>query len=115
MARFYYKNIYVQKVVALDTNYIEELLRTLKNQFWKDVLTSLIKISQKLEMTEENILKIPTFYNSNICIDKKYIFWTDWYNKGIRFLNDLVKENGDFYSQQELIEKYNINTIFFIT
>ena len=30
--------------------------------------------------------------------------------KGIRFINDLVKENGEFYSQEELTERYNITT-----
>ena len=32
--------------------------------------------------------------------------------KGIRFINDIVKENGEFYNQDELVAKYNIATNF---
>ena len=30
--------------------------------------------------------------------------------KGIRFINDIVNENGEFYNQDELVAKYNITT-----
>ena len=45
-----------------------------------------------------------------MCIDKKYICWKDWYKKGIRFIIERVKENGELYDQDELIAKYNITT-----
>ena len=71
-----------------------------------------MKTNKNTELEEgiSRILKIPIFYNSNICIDKKYVFWKDWYMKGIRFINDIVKENGEFYNQDELVAKYNITT-----
>ena len=48
------------------------------------------------------ILKSPLFYNRNIKIDRKYVFYKTWYEKGIRFVNDLVNQNGSFYSFQEV-------------
>ena len=87
-------------------------MKKIDNPFWKDVLTGLIKINKNTELEEgiSHILKTPIFYNSDICIDKKYVFWKDWYMKGIRFINDIVKENGEFYNQDELVAKYNIRT-----
>ena len=97
-------------MTALDTKYAEEMLKNIENPFWKDILTAYIKTKEKIELREDNILKIPVFYNNNICIDKRYVFWKDWYKKDIRFINDLVKENRELYSQEELIERYNITT-----
>ena len=42
------------------------------------------------------------FYNRNIKIDRKYVFYKTWYDKSIRFVNDLVNQNGSFYSYQEV-------------
>ena len=88
--------------------------KKIDNPFWKDVLTGFIKTNKNTELEEgiSHILKTPIFYNSNICIDKKYVFWKDWYKKGIRFINDIVKENGEFYNQDELVAKYKITTYY---
>ena len=106
------KYVNIEKLTAVDTKYAEEIMKKIDNPFWKDVLTGFIKTNKNTELEEgiSHILKIPIFYNSNICIDKKYVFWKDWYMKGIRFINDIVKENGEFYNQDELEAKYNITT-----
>lgn len=109
---FISSSINLEKMYSLDAHYIEEQMKKIKNNFWKDVLYSFIKINEKIEVTQENICEIPIFCNNDICIDKKCIFFKDWYNKGIRFINDFVNENGEFYSQQELTEKYNISINF---
>ena len=68
-------------MTALDTKYAEKMLKNIENPFWKDVLTAYIKTKEKIEFREDNVLKIPVFYNNNICIDKIYVFWKDWYKK----------------------------------
>ena len=47
-------------------------MKKIDNLFWKDVLTGFIKINKNTELEEgsSHILKIPIFYNSNICVDK---------------------------------------------
>ena len=35
-----------------------------------------------------------------------------WYQKGLRYVNDLLAENGNFYSQTDIEAKYNIKTNF---
>ena len=42
----------------------------------------------------------------------KTIFYQQWYNKGICYINDMFKENGEFYTELEFVHKYNIKTNF---
>ena len=56
------------------------------------------------------ILQTPIFYNENIKIGGSYIFYKAWYKKGIRYLNDLINENGKFYSHVEFQEITGINS-----
>ena len=89
-------------LTSCNVEYIQDILSTLNNQFRKDVLKSFLNINYKTEIGEEQILKSPLFYNRNIKIDRKYVFYKPWYDKGIRFVNDLVNQNGSFYSYQEV-------------
>ena len=95
-------HINLEMLTSCNVEYIQDILSTLNNQFWKDVLKSFLDINYKTEIGEEQILKSPLFYNRNIKIDRKYVFYKTWYDKGIRFVNDLVNQNGSFYSYQEV-------------
>ena len=75
-----------------------ENIKKMKNSFWIDVLKSFIKFNRKNTLDEEIILKTPIFHNQcRIKIGGKVIFNNIWFKKGIRFINDLVKENGEFF------------------
>ena len=103
MARTKKIHINLQILTSSNVEYIQDILNTLNKQFWKDVLTSFLDINYKTEIGEEQILKSPLFYNRNIKIDRKYVFfYKTWYDKGIRFVNDLVNQNVSFYSYQEV-------------
>ena len=54
----------------------------------------------------------PIWYNNKLKFNHTCFFYKDWYRKGVRIVNDLVKENGEFYSFEEFERKYNINTNF---
>ena len=95
-------HINLEMLTSCNVEYIQDILSTLNNQFWKDVLKSFLDINYETEIGEEQILKSPLFYNRNIKIDRKYVFYKTWYDKGIRFVNDLVNQNGSFYSYQEV-------------
>ena len=87
----------VEQLTGCNTKYLEKVILQLPNQFWKDVLQSLININKKVTFTEEDILKSPIYYNNNIKIGGLDIYYRSWFNKGIKYVNDLVNENGDFY------------------
>ena len=95
-------HINLEMLTSCNVEYIQDILSTLNNQFCKDVLKSFLDINYETEIGEEQILKSPLFYNRNIKIDRKYVFYKTWYDKGIRFVNDLVNQNGSFYSYQEV-------------
>ena len=61
-------NIYInlEMLTSCNVEYIQDILSTLNNQFWKDVLKSFLDINYKAEICEEQILKSPLFYNRNI-------------------------------------------------
>ena len=62
--------------------------------------------------TQESILSTPIFYNPEITVGRKPLYNRIWYSKGIFCINDLLTENGSFYSQNEFENIYNIKTNF---
>ena len=62
-------------LTSCNVEYIQDILSTLNNRFWKDVLKSFLDINYKTEKGEEQILKSPLFYNRNIKIDRKYVIF----------------------------------------
>ena len=89
----------IEQLIGCNTKYLEKVILQLPNHFWKDVLPSMISINTKLEFTEDSILKSPIHYNGNMKIGDSHVYFKAWFNKGIRFINDLVNENGNFYQQ----------------
>ena len=67
-------HINLEMLTSCNVEYIQDVLSTLNNQFWKDVLKSFLDINYKTDICEEQILKSPLFYNRNIKIDSKYVF-----------------------------------------
>lgn len=100
----------LNKLTGCHIKYIEEKMKDMKNQFWKDVFQTLISLNEKTDITEESLLKCPIFYNNNIQVGGKAIYYNTWYNKGVRYLTDLVNDNGELYSQEEFSNITGIQT-----
>ena len=83
-----------------------------KKSFWIDVFQSWIKYNEKLVVDDEFILKSPIFFNKNILIGGQTIYYDKWFKNGVRFINDLVKDNGKFFSYQEFLERARVQTNF---
>ena len=47
--------------------------------------------------------------NCDIKIDNKPVFYRDWFEKRILYVNDIVSENGDFYTLEQLHNIFNIS------
>ena len=68
-----------------------------KNNFWYDVFQywcwlnykSIDHLNRKGDIMNSNI-----WLNSNIRINKKVIFWTNWFNNGITKLSDIISADG---------------------
>ena len=97
-------------------NFIQQCIKNCSNKFWSDVLKSLQKFAKSSDHTsnEKISVKLPLWYNQNIRINKKDIFYKEWYKKGVVIVNDLLHDsrNGAFYTFQEFTNLYGIKTDF---
>ena len=102
----------------LGLRYSESLVKDIKNQFWKDVLKSYINVLKNTVVDEGgdyssiHILKTPIYFNPNIIIGGKDIFFKKYHDNGLSLINDFIKENGIFYTCEELNTIYNIKMNF---
>lgn len=55
-----------------------------------------------------SFLSSPLFYNDSIKIANTSFFYQSFFNKGIRFVNDIVGNDGKLYSYQEAIEQLDL-------
>ena len=90
--------------------YVEDRIKGTTNQFWKDVLQSLININKKTLVTEEYVLTNPIYYITNIQIGGTHVSYKSWFDNGVRYVNDLINEHGEFY---KLMQKQAFKRIFF--
>ena len=81
-------------------------------KFYQDMISSLVALETPEAASTHDIQNQLIWFNRYITIDKKPFFWKDWYQKGIIFIRDLLDENGNFLTQDQLKVKYNLNCNF---
>ena len=54
------------------------------------------------------------FNNKEILIENQTIFYEDWFQKGIFLIQDLLKDNGKFFTYPEFVQKYEVKCNFLI-
>ncbi len=57
-----------------------------------------------------DILNESLWLNDNIMVNKNYLYLKNWENNGISQVRDILNENGEFLTHEELKQKYNITT-----
>ena len=63
------------------------------NQFWKDMLLSWVKYSNKVKIeNNSDILASPIWYNPDI--SQTSLFFPQWFKHGITYIGDLIKTTG---------------------
>ena len=104
--------IKIDELTGNNMKYVDDRIKRITNQFWKDVLQSIISINKKTLVTEEYVLTSPIYYNKNIQIGRTHIYYKSWFDNGIKYVNDLINEHGEFYEQTEFMQKTRIQTNF---
>ena len=106
-------NLNIIDFVNLGSNFIKNENEKINNKFWKDVIKSMYDF-QKINKPKkiDHFLTLPIFQNEDILIGNKPFFLKTWYNKGVRYINDFINENGKFYSEHEFTTLYSINSNF---
>lgn len=105
--------INIEKLCNFGNEYTEKIVCQLRNCFWKDVLHSYACFISCFKISSMNIfLDMPLFYNHYFLIDKKPIYCKKLYDKGIRFVKDIMNGNGTFLSIIDLEVKTDVKINF---
>jgi hypothetical protein len=112
----FYHYVNEKHIWLMDSEYIRnKITKNFTNVFWKDVLQSWTYYIDQCKQTEQNYQSTLTqtvWFNNNIKIDNQPLFISNWFNKGVIFINDLLNNNGDVYSFDEFNAIYDIKTNF---
>ena len=60
-------------------------------------------------MQEKSYIHHEIWYNKEIKIDKKCIFYRQWYERGVRYIHDLTDEYGKILTYENFCQKFNFN------
>ena len=95
----------------LNCNYSVEKLDRKIPLFYRELLDYFQQLRRNYEdpLKREFIL----WNNRDINIENKSVYWKAWRDKNIIFIQDLLNDQGNYLSPQELNDKYNIKTNFF--
>ena len=102
-----------EMLVNCGTEYTFKIANSLSNDFWKEVLIIWGEFCEIIEKDIQEVAQIPIFFNKNIKINNKCIFYKSWASKHVYLLNDLIDSNGNFLTYDEFRALYDIGTIFF--
>ena len=106
----------ISRVLDFGVLYSKHLKNTIKNQFWKDVLTHYVNLANRfITETVIDFMYDHIFYNPQIQRDNRYIFVKEWADNNIIYIHQLCKDNQTFYSYAEFRNKYIWSTIDFLT
>ena len=78
------------------------------NNFWKDTLIAFQNIQEKMTESWQDFISQPLWHNKKVKIDKKSIFYSSWYNKGVR----LTWWTWIFLTLKDFKRKFTLNTNF---
>ena len=109
----FYSKIDVKEILKcnLSPTDIDHCWRKKPCQLWVDVLKSWCSLNYE-SYDNGDITNQILWFNSNIKIFNKPVFYSDLYRKGIKYISDLKKEDGMWYSHKEFEEKYQIKINF---
>ncbi len=78
------------------------------NPFWQDIFQIWSSIYREPIHPQAE----PLWFNPNIKIGGETVFYKNWFNAGVQCINDLLDNEGNFYSYENFIENYELNEHF---
>jgi hypothetical protein len=83
------------------------------NVFWRDVFNAYEVFGKKVALEHLNdIVLEPIFCNTNILVGNKTIFYSDWIEKNVYNIGNLLLSNGNFLTFAQFTNKYGIVSNF---
>lgn len=104
---------FAKKFLIYGSEYIKNKLEIVDNPFWQDTYKAMHDFALLNFPTSWNeFLSVPLWFNHNIKVGRQSCFIREWAESGVRFINDLMDRNGNFYNQRVFEEKFSITTNF---
>lgn len=89
------------------------LMERTSNLFWKDVLYSWGIVQNKAKLSERENLELHNiWYNNDIVIGEKTLFYKNYWKAGIMYINDILDKNGKFLHFEDFKKTFEIKTNF---
>ena len=82
------------------------------NPFWRDILRIWSGMPRTEPTKGQEILSESLWYNKKILKQNNPIFYRHWFTKGIKYINDLIDDRGQFLMLPRLIEIHGFNFSF---
>lgn len=102
-----------KKFISFGNDYTNLLMGKTKNLFWKDVLYSWNKVHNKIKLSDKGNLELHNiWYNKDITVGGKTLFYNEYWKAGIRYINDILDKNGKLLNFESFKRVYKIKTNF---
>lgn len=91
-------NSSINELMYFGNDYTILLMERTSNLFWKDVLYSWGIVQNKAKLSERENLELHNiWYNNDIVIGEKTLFYKNYWKAGIMYINDILDKNVNFY------------------
>jgi hypothetical protein len=85
---------------------------TFKDNFYSQLFKTWSELKYHSPKNNEQVCREIIWHNSNIRIGNKTVYYKEWENKGINFIQDLLNEQGLLAKKEQLENKYNLTIKF---
>lgn len=107
-------NSSINELMYFGNDYTILLMERTSNLFWKDVLYSWGIVQNKAKLSERENLELHNiWYNNDIVIGEKTLFYKNYWKAGIMYINDILDKNGKFLHFEDFKKTSEIKTNFF--
>ena len=96
------------------SNFSEHSLPQGLPRFYYQSMFILSELKAAEPLTPAEVKNESLWHNRFISVDRKALFYNDWYRNGIRVIGDLLDENNDFLPPDTLACKFGLETQSFL-
>ena len=100
----------IDRVCRYGKNYLSTILKNIKNPFWVSMISALQQFEQiyVVDNSDSNPRHQPLWFNPDI----KLPFIKKWDEMGIRWIGDIMDNNGEMKTRAMLSEEFHVNINF---